>query len=120
MFGFLRSFYIFKEMNENKFIFSGGDHASQRINKRKRTESKERKLEDYLNFFKKIKEVNCMVYKHGNWTLYTRTIKLKGGKTATIHFFSTRVPKYGTPCDLPDGHTVGVNKRTNLPYVRKR
>jgi hypothetical protein len=54
------------------------------------------------------------------WTLYERDVKLKGGKSITVYYFSARVPKYGTPCDLPDGHTVGVNKRTNLPYVRKR
>ena len=61
-----------------------------------------------------------MVYKHEQWTLYTRTIKLKGGKTATIYFFTARTPKSGTPCDLPEGHTVGVNKRTGLPYVKKK
>jgi len=61
-----------------------------------------------------------MVYKHENWTLYTRDVKLKGGKTVTIYFFSARVPKYGTPCDLPEGHTVGVNKRTGLPYLKKK
>jgi hypothetical protein len=60
-----------------------------------------------------------MVYKHENWTLYTRDVKLKKG-SITIYFFSARVPKSGTPCDLPEGYTVGVNKRTGLPYVRKK
>ena len=61
-----------------------------------------------------------MVFKFYNWTLYTRDVRLKGGKTITIHFFSTRIPKRGTACDMPEGHTVGVNKRTGLPYVKKR
>ena len=60
-----------------------------------------------------------MVYKFDKWTLYTRYVKLKNG-TITIYFFSTRVPKSGTACDMPEGHTVGVNKRTGLPYVRKK
>ena len=61
-----------------------------------------------------------MVYKQGIWTLYTRTVKLKGGKTATIYFFSARTPKSGTPCDLPEGYTVGMNGRLGLPYVKKK
>ena len=60
-----------------------------------------------------------MVYKLDKWTLYTRDVKLKE-RSITIYFFSTKVPKSGTPCDLPEGCSVGVNKRTNLPYVRKK
>ena len=73
-------------------------------------------------FKKKIntKEVENMVFKFYNWTLYTRDVQLKGGRSITIYFFSTRVPKSGTACDMPEGHTVGVNKRTGLPYVRKK
>ena len=61
-----------------------------------------------------------MVYIHEGWTLYTRNVLLTRGRTQTIYFFSKRVPKSGTVCDMPEGHTVGVNKRTGLPYVRKK
>ena len=64
--------------------------------------------------------VKRMVYKHGEWTLYKRDVKLKGGKWQTIYFFSRRTPKSGKPCDLPDGYEVGVNKRTGLPFLRKK
>jgi len=61
-----------------------------------------------------------MAYIHQGWTLYTRDVKLKGGRNQTIYFFSKRSPKSGRPCDLPTGYTVGVNKRTGLPYLKKR
>ena len=61
-----------------------------------------------------------MVFIHEGWTLYTRDVRLPDGKTITIYFFSKRVPKSGTVCDMPEGHTVGVNKRTGLPYVKKK
>jgi hypothetical protein len=61
-----------------------------------------------------------MVYTHGDWKLYKRDVKLKGGKMQTIYFFSRRTPKSGTPCDLPNGYKVEINKRTGLPYLRKK
>jgi len=61
-----------------------------------------------------------MVYKLDKWILYERDVRLSDGRTVTIYFFSVRTPKKGTPCDLPKNCSVGVNKRTNLPYVKKR
>jgi len=61
-----------------------------------------------------------MVYTHQGWNLYTRNVKLKGGRMQTIYFFSKRKPKSGTQCDMPNGYSVGVNKRTGLPYLKKK
>ncbi len=61
-----------------------------------------------------------MAYEYEGWTLYTRSVNLKGGRKQTIYFFSKRSPKSGTPCDLPTGYAVGVNKRTSLPYLKKK
>jgi hypothetical protein len=61
-----------------------------------------------------------MAYNYEGWTLYTRNVTLKGGRKQTIYYFSKRSPKSGTACDLPTGYTVGVNKRTNLPYLKKK
>ena len=61
-----------------------------------------------------------MVFKYEGWTLYTRDVKLKGGKNQTIYFFSKRTPKSGRPCEMPSGYSVGINKRTGLPYLKKR
>lgn len=61
-----------------------------------------------------------MPYTHDGWTLYTRDVQLKGGRNQQIFFFSKRTPKSGTPTDLPSGYSVGVNKRTGLPYLKKK
>jgi hypothetical protein len=61
-----------------------------------------------------------MAYTYQGWTLYTRDVKLKGGRMQTIYFFSKRTPKSGKPCELPPGYEVGVNKRTGLPYLKKK
>ena len=61
-----------------------------------------------------------MAYTYEGWTLYCRDVTLKGGRRQTIYYFSKRSPKSGTPCDKPDNMTVGVNKRTGLPYLKKR
>ena len=61
-----------------------------------------------------------MAYVHDGWTLYSRDVTLKGGRQQTIYFFSKRTPKSGSPCDKPDNMVVGVNKRTGLPYLKKK
>jgi len=67
-----------------------------------------------------VTEVIIMAFTHEGWTLYTRDVKLKGGRNQTIYFFSKRTPKSGTPCDKPANYSVGVNKRTGLPYLKKK
>ena len=61
-----------------------------------------------------------MAYEQDGYTLHARTVLLKGGHEQTIYFFSKREPQSGEPVDLPDGYDVAVNKRTGLPYLRKR
>jgi hypothetical protein len=61
-----------------------------------------------------------MAYTQDGYTLHKRDVKLKGGKTQTIYFFCKKMPpKSGSPCDMPNGYKVGVNKRTGLPYLKK-
>jgi hypothetical protein len=61
-----------------------------------------------------------MTYEYKGWTLYTRTVKLKGGEEIQVHFFSKITPKIGTPCDLPKDYTASMDIRTGLPYVKKK
>ncbi len=65
-------------------------------------------------------EVEKMTYTYEGWTLYTRDVKLKGGRNQTIYFFSKNKPKSGSPCEKPANYSVGVNKRTGLPYLKKK
>ena len=60
------------------------------------------------------------VYKYGEYTLYTRKVKLVRGREVDIYFFSSHKPKSGTTCTMPEGYEVGVNKRSNMPYLRKK
>ena len=60
-----------------------------------------------------------MAYKHGNYTLHSKDVKLKGGRNQTIFFFAKGKPKSGSPAEKPGNMTVGVNKRTGLPYLKK-
>ena len=61
-----------------------------------------------------------MAFTHEGWTLYSRNVKLKGGRNQIIYFFSRKTPKSGSPCDKPTNYVVGVNKRTGLPYLKKK
>ena len=61
-----------------------------------------------------------MGYSFEKWNLYKAEIELKDNKRRTLHFFSTRTPKRGIPCDLPKGFTISANERTGLPYLKRR
>lgn len=61
-----------------------------------------------------------MAYTHDGYTLFAREVQLKGQHKQVIYFFSQRTPKSGMPVDLPDGYDVAVNKRSGLPYLRRR
>lgn len=59
-----------------------------------------------------------MVYNYQSWTLYKIEPEFKNIGKRTMYFFCKKTPRSGTPCDLPNGYTVGVNKRTGLPFLR--
>jgi len=61
-----------------------------------------------------------MPYRYRDYTLHEKEVKLKGGGTHDIYFFSKGKPKSGHPTELPPGKEVGVNKRTGLPFLRNK
>jgi len=61
-----------------------------------------------------------MVFEHGEYTLYTKEVILKGGRKQDIYYFSKGTPKSGEKCDKPDNKEVGINKRTGLPFLRNK
>lgn len=61
-----------------------------------------------------------MAYEQDGYTLHAREVQLKGGHKQIIYFFSQRAPRSGAPVELPDGYSVIVNKRTGLPYLKKK
>jgi hypothetical protein len=66
------------------------------------------------------KQKETKTYRYGNYALYRKEIKVGSGKKRTIHFFSRAEPEDGEPVDLPDGYEVKVNKKTGVPYIRKK
>lgn len=61
-----------------------------------------------------------MVFTYDGWKLYTRDVKLKGGRKQTIYFFCKGKPKSGTQTDKPDNYRVVVNPRGGLPNLKKK
>ena len=60
-------------------------------------------------------------YRQGDYTLYKKDVKTgSGDKKRTIHFFSKGEPDDGEPVQLPKGYEVKVNKRTKVPYIKKK
>jgi hypothetical protein len=57
-----------------------------------------------------------------DYILYKQTTSSKGrgGKKTTIHFFSKEKPAGSIPAKLPDGYQVAVNKKTKVPYLKKK
>ena len=72
-----------------------------------------------MHYLQKIGKVRP--FKHGDYTLYTRKIQLKNvDREIDIYFFSSYKPKSGKPCPMPEGYKVGINKRSNMPYLKKK
>jgi len=63
---------------------------------------------------------DASVYTHGDFTLYKKEIKTATGKKRTVHFFSKKTPDMGDAVQPPEGYEVKVNRRTNLPYLKKK
>lgn len=66
------------------------------------------------------KAVSEEPYTHGDYTLYTKEVVMRGGRKQWIFFFSKKVPEDATPIALPEGYMVGVNKKTGLPFLKKK
>jgi hypothetical protein len=58
-------------------------------------------------------------FTYGDYTLYSKLVRLKNAKIQIIYFFSKKKPKSGTPTPFPIGFEVGVNNRSGLPYLKK-
>lgn len=61
-----------------------------------------------------------MPFTKDGYTLYSRTVTLKGGRQQTIYFFAKGKPKSGSPSELPNGYEVATTTRTGLPILRRK
>ncbi len=54
------------------------------------------------------------------FTLYKQVTGKRGQKKTTVHLFSKEKPDAGEPTTLPDGYEIAVNKKTKMPYLKKK
>jgi len=59
-------------------------------------------------------------FRHEDYTLYKKEIETKSGKKRIVRFFSKAEPDNAEPIELPKGYVVKKNKKTGLPYLRKK
>jgi hypothetical protein len=59
-------------------------------------------------------------YTFGEYTLFSKNVTLKSGRTQTIYFFSKKTQEDWTPVSKPENYLVGINKKTGIPYLKKR
>lgn len=59
-------------------------------------------------------------HRYKGYTLYRKEIKLGSDKKRTIRFFSKEKPDDGKPVQLPDSYEVKVNRKTGVPYIRRK
>ncbi len=59
-------------------------------------------------------------YKHQDYTLYEKEVETGSGKKRIVRFFSKAKPDDGDPIELPKGYEVKKNKKTGVPYLRKK
>jgi len=60
------------------------------------------------------------ICRYKEYTLYKREIGKQGEGKKTIHFFSKEKPDNSRPVQLPNGYKIAVNKKTGIPYLKKK
>ena len=68
----------------------------------------------------KEKDISIEGYKYKGFILYEKKITMKNGKKRTVRFFSKGEPDEGKPIDLPKGYHVKENKKTGIPFLKKK
>jgi len=70
---------------------------------------------------KKLQKIDTeLVYNFKGYTLYQKEIDLGNNKKRVIHFFSKDKPDNSIPSSLPNNYEVKINKKTGVPYIRKK
>lgn len=59
-------------------------------------------------------------FRHGDYTLHEKEIETKSGEKRIVRFFSKGEPEDSEPIDLPKGYEIKENKKTGVPYLKKK
>lgn len=68
----------------------------------------------------KSKQEKTNIYKFGEYNLYKKEILISNEKSRIVHFFSKTKPDDSKSATLPEGYTVKINKKTGVPYIKKK
>jgi len=59
-------------------------------------------------------------YQYGDYFLYEKKLTVKDGQKRTVRFFSKIEPDEGEAIKLPKGYEVKENRKTGVPYLKKK
>ncbi len=82
--------------------------------------SEEDEWESFEETGKKGKKSSKKGFMHSEYTLYEKEITTKNDKKRKVRFFSKGKPDDADPIKLPKGYEVKQNKKTGVPYLRKK
>ncbi len=82
--------------------------------------SEEDEWESFEDNSEKTKKSQKKGFIYGDYTLYKKEIITKNGKKRTIRFFSKGEPEDAEPITLPKAYEIKENKKTGVPYLRKK
>ena len=83
--------------------------------------SEEDEWESFEEHSKKEKKASTKKgFIYGDYTLYEKEITTKDDKKRKVRFFSKGEPEDAEPIKLPKGYEIKENKKTNVPYLKKK
>ncbi|HMA83062.1 MAG TPA: hypothetical protein VKP59_02415 [Candidatus Thermoplasmatota archaeon] len=97
---------------KEKSLFDSKTKRVQNISK-KQSEEKQVKYE-------KKTQSDSPGFNYNDYTLFQKTIKINDKEKRTIHFFAKEPPETGVPAELPKDYEVKINRKTGVPYIRKK
>ncbi len=81
----------------------------------------EETVEEWESFEKETEEKpEKSGYTYKGYNLFEREITTKNGTKRRIKFFSKKKPENAKPINLPKGYIVKENKKTKVPYLKKK
>jgi hypothetical protein len=105
-------------LTENSEFIPSKQKIAQKKSKEKLMDSSEWESPHPKEKIKKPSTHTPCIYK--GYTLYTRETRKRNGKKTTLFFFSRQKPEFSSPSPLPGGYHIVVNKKTGIPYLKKK
>ena len=56
----------------------------------------------------------------GEYVLHKQQVMMRNGTMGTLYYFCKGASDKGVPCKQPDYYELNFNKRTNVPYLKKK